>query len=196
MKRLFFSLLAFAVIVTGCLTSEEPFYEKGDMTTDDRLVGAFQVDNEKISWKIQRNVDHPDRYLATLVSDVKGCQMRFSAVLFQLGTKRFLDLWPILDSCDDIPGTVPGPIQAMQSLTLQPLHLVVTLEAFTNGLRFGRVDQPALVAAAKKHPEFFQARLSEVPRMLPDTAKQREFLLRFGSDTNLFKPADLKRVGG
>ncbi len=189
-------LLAVAVmlVVSGCLTSEEPFYQEGDIKTDDRLIGTYQLEKEQTSWSIQKDLDHPDRYLVTLASDMKPCVMRFSGVLFQVGTNRFFDMLPMLESCDHVAGSTPGPIEIMQGITLQPLHLVVRMDATTNGLRYGVVDQQALLATAAKFPEYFRPpKPEQLPRMVADTKKQRELLLRFGGDTNIFKSAEAKR---
>lgn len=195
MKVLTVFFLALAVVLTsGCLTSEEPFYLKSDLKPDDRLVGTYQLENEQTHWSIQRDLDHTGCYVVTLRSDIKPCTMRFSGVLFQVGTNRFFDMLPILESCDHVAGSTPGPIEIMQGITLQPLHLVMRMDVTTNGLRYGVVDQQTLLATATKFPEYFRPLKDEqLPRMLPDTKKQREFLFSFGGDTNIFKPAELKR---
>jgi hypothetical protein len=66
------------------------------------------------------------------------------------------------------------------------------MDATTNGLRYGVIDQQGLRAAAKKFPEYFQVQAEQL-RMVADTKRQREFLLRFGGDTNIFKPMEVKR---
>jgi len=191
------SLLAIAVMViaTGCLTSEEPFYQESDIKVDDRLIGAYRYENEKTSWLIEKDLDHSDRYFVSLLSDVRPCVMRFGGILFQVGTNRFLDMLPLPEACDRIAGGPPSAIEILQGITLQPLHLVVRIDAPTNGLRYGAIDQKGLQATARKFPEYFQPpKPEQLPRMLPDTKRQREFLLRLGGDTNIFKPTELKRA--
>lgn len=189
-------ILAVAVTLTasGCLTSEESFYQEGDIKVDDRLVGTYRYEKEQTSWVIEKDLDHSDRYFVTLVSDMKPCFMRFGAVLFQVGTNRFLDMLPLPEACDRVAGSPPGAIEILQGITLQPLHLVVRVDVATNGLRYGAIDHPGLQAMARKFPEYFRsAKPEQLPRMVGDTTKQREFLLRFGGDTNIFKPVEIKR---
>jgi hypothetical protein len=70
--------------------------------------------------------------------------------------------------------------------------MVVKVNVGTNGAQFGFVDYSGLRAACKIAPDYFLKPLDEFPRMIPDTKRQREFLLRFGSDTNIFRMADLQ----
>jgi hypothetical protein len=195
MKVMKFCSLAVAVIIiaSGCLTSEEPFYQESDIKADDRLLGAYRNGNEQTGFKIDKDPDHSNRYLVTLASDVKPCTMRFSGVLFHVGTNLFFDMLPMLESCDHVAGSTPGPIETIQGMMLQPLHLVVKIDLTPNGLRYGVIDQQGLLTMARKFPEYFQARTEQSLRMVPDTKRQREFLLRFGGDTNIFKPAEIKR---
>ena len=120
--------------------------------------------------------------------------MRFGAILFQVGTNRFLDMLPLPEACDRIAANPPSAIEILQGITLQPLHLVIRVDATTNGLRYGAIDHPGLQAMARKFPEYFRASKPEqLPRMVADTKRQREFLLRFGGETNIFKPSEVKR---
>ncbi|MDB6015903.1 MAG: hypothetical protein JWR19_392 [Pedosphaera sp.] len=185
--------VAMMLIASGCLTSPEPFYQESDIKVDDRLIGTYHAENEQTGWQIEKDLDQSNRYIVTLFSDLKPCFMRFSGVLFQVGTNRFFDMLPMLESCDHVAGSTPGPIEIMQGITLQSLHLVVRMDATTNGLRYGVIDQQGLLATAKKFPEYFQARAEQLPRMVPDTKRQRDFLMRFGGDTNIFKPVEIKR---
>lgn len=181
------------LIASGCLTSQEPFYQDGDVVVDDRLVGNYQAENDQTAWHVEKDPDRNNRYLVTLVSDMKPCFMRFSGALFQAGTNRFLDLLPILEACDHIAGGPPSPIEMLEGVAIRPQHMVVKVEASSNGLTCGVMDERGLLAAAKKFPEYFQARPEQLPRMDPDTKRQREFLLRFGGDTNMFKQYEIRR---
>ena len=99
----------------------------------------------------------------------------------------------MLESCDHIAGSTPGPIEILQGITLQPLHMVVKMEPGTNGLKYGFMDQQSLRAMAKKFPEYFQLMSEQLPRMVSDAKRQREFLLRFGGDANIFKSVEIQR---
>src|SRR5581483_3867938 len=122
----------------------------------------------------------PGHYVVTLVSDVRRCSMRFKGVLFQVGTNHFLDMMPVLESCDHVAGGPPGPIEIMQSLTLQQLHLVVRVDFTGTGLRCGVVDRQALLTAADRFPQYFQAaKPGRIARMVSNPKMEQDFLLRF-----------------
>ena len=184
----------FFLALSGCLTSQEPFYQETDIRVDDRLVGFYHAENEQTSWHIEKDLDQGNRYHITLISDAKPCFMRFRVVLFQAGKNRFLDMQPMLDACDHVAGGPPSPLEILQGLTLQPLHMAVKVEISTNGVKFGCANHRDLVATARRFPEYFQPpKPEQSPRMVADTKRQREFLLRFGGDTNIFKPSEIRR---
>ena len=201
MKATKLSLLAIAVMViaSGCLTSEEPFYQESDIKVDDRLVGTYvdESDHSKSPtlFYVSRvgDFDHRGQYYITVASK-PGCEMKFGAVLFQISTNRFLDMLPQLEACDDVPASPPSLLGLLKSATLQPLHMAVKVEVSTNGVKLDFATHPALVAAATKFPQYFQPlKPGRFPRMIADAKRQREFLLRFGGETNLFKPSELRR---
>jgi hypothetical protein len=192
--KLYLLVVPVLLVLSGCLTSQEPFYQEGDIKVDERLVGTYRYENEKTSWLIEKDLDQSDRYFVTLLSDVRPCTMRFGAILFQVGTNRFLDMLPLPEACDRLAGGPPSAIEILQGITLRPLHLVVRVDATTNGLRYGAIDQKGLQATATKFPEYFQPlKPEQLPRVVADTKRQREFLLRFGGDTNIFKSSEVKR---
>lgn len=188
------------LVLSGCLTSEEPFYQEGDIKVDDRLVGTYG-DNSDHSQSSTRfsiskvaDFEHRGEYYVT-IGDNPACSMKFGAVLFQIATNRFLDMVPIIEACDHIPANPPSLIELLQAATLQPMHMVVRVDFTTNGATFSFADHPRLLKAARDHPTFFQPfKPGQLPRLVNDTARERDFLLRFGGDTNLFKSSDLKRA--
>jgi hypothetical protein len=111
---------------------------------------------------------------------------------------------PENEACDRVAASPPGIIEILQSLTIQPLHMVIKVEVKTNGLTMAFADYQQLVATAKKFPEYFQPPnpkpvenrrdREQFPRMKADMKLQREFLMRFGGDTNVFRTANLKKA--
>jgi hypothetical protein len=203
-KTTSYCLIVFSlgVLVSGCLTSEEPFYQEGDVVVDDRLVGIYRdVPNQPSQtgqsfWSIEKSIDHQGHYRVAFFSrnETSSCSMKFHGVLFQIGTNRFLDLLPTPEPCDYVPGSTPSLIEILQEITLQPLHLVVKVCPNTNSLQYAMIDEKGRQAALAKSPGIWDLKRSQgFPRLLPDTRKQREFLARFGSDTNIFKPSELRR---
>lgn len=71
--------------------------------------------------------------------------------------------------------------------------MVVKVERTADGLMLGSPNDIQLRSLAKKFPEYFQpVRPGQITRMVADTKRQREFLVRFGGDTNVFTPKKLK----
>jgi hypothetical protein len=190
-------LIPFLMVLSGCLTSEAPFCDESELLDDDRLVGTYREGTNQPSWFIEKQLGFKGRYIITFAPENQAsglpCSMRFNGALFQVGTNRFLDMMPIMDACDYIPANPPSPIEILQKLTLQPLHLVVKVDASTNAVGFSFADQQGLMTAARQAPEFFRSQSGQLPRMVADTKRQREFLLRFGGDTNVFKPSVIRR---
>ena len=138
-------------------------------------------------------LDEKGSYFVTLVSE-KECTMKFGGVLFQVGTNKFLDLVPMIEACDYIPANPPSLIELLQATTLLRLHLVLKVNPGVKELQFGFIAPDKLQAAVKKGLEYFSTKTSDFPRMVPDPKRQREFLLRFGNDTNLFRMGTAKKI--
>jgi hypothetical protein len=185
--------------LSGCLTSPEPFYQESDIVVDDRLVGTYRDQNDQsqspAQFYIAKDPDyyHKGGYYVTVGNP--ACSMKFGAVLFQIGTNRFLDMVPIIEACDRVAAAPPSLIELLQSATIQPMHMAVRVdEVSTNGAKLSFVSHPQLVATANKFPDYFQPlKPGQLPRLVADTKRQREFLTRFGSDTKLFQPAQISR---
>lgn len=194
-------LLATPVLLflSGCLTSQEPFYQESDIRVDDRLLGNYRDDTDKSQTPARFYISPVDthylkgHYYVTVASN-PGCEMKFHAVLFEVGTNRFLDMMPEIEACDHLAANPPSLIELLKSATLQPLHMAVKVAVGTNGVTLGCASHAALVAAARKFPAYFQPlKPEQFPRMTADTKRQREFLLRFGGDTNIFEPSEIRR---
>jgi hypothetical protein len=200
MKNLLIAIGA-ATLLCGCLTSEQPFYEQADILNDDRLIGTYG--DPPYHWDI-RKADEGKNYDVTVVG-VGGdtniiCSMKFTGVLFHFGTNMFLDMLPVIEACDHDPNPHsapnPGLIEMLQAVTIQPLHMVIEVRPGTNEIQFACLDKSGLRAALKKAPEFFQGGETPGiagPRMIPDTKRQREFLIKFGSNTNIFTFQTMKK---
>jgi len=191
-------LLPLVVLFSGCLTSEDPFYEEADVVVDDRLIGTYdEGTNSPSLWMVEKSLDYKGWYFVNFLSDERQpqCSIRFRGVLFQVGTNRFLDLYPLLKACDYIPANPPSPIELLQGITLQPLHLVVRINPSTNSIQIGVARDEGIRIAMEKSPGLWNTKSTrEVARMIPDTSKQREFLARHGGDTNIFKLSEFWRT--
>jgi len=73
--------------------------------------------------------------------------------------------------------------------------MVVKIEVGINEVQVGGYDKKAIIAAMSKAPEFFTSANYQEGRakLIADTKREREFLLRFGGDTNVFLLQPMKR---
>jgi len=175
------------LITAGCLISEDPFYEENDLVEDDRLIGTYGEQTNRPSWYVEKQIAFNGHYTVTYVdASSPRCHMTFDGALFQIGTNRFLDLVPTLEACDHVGGAA-SPIEYFQGITLQPLHLLLRISPATNSIQFRIVSEEGRRAALAAAPEMWDTRRPpHLAKMLPNTSKQRQFLARFGSDTNIF----------
>ena len=190
-KRIIWLAGLAVILQTGCLTSQDSFFAPEEIRKDDRLDGVFLNGQGKPFLVVTKDADVAGKYSVALFSDKEGCSFDFSATLFQVGTNRFLDLLPRPQGCDHVAGSGPGLVEILQAVTLQPLHMAVRVQPGTNSLEFAVVTQEGLQHAAERYPELFVQ--SEFPRMKPNTKNQREFLLKAGGDTNIFKVETVTR---
>jgi hypothetical protein len=180
-------VLPVVLLISGCLTSERAFYQPQDVVTDERLVGTFRQNGDHETWQIEKSTPQlpsaSPHYRLTYRNSENQRTEQYTAVLFQVGTNRFLDLSPLFEESASL----------LHKITSQPLHLVVKVVVETNLLRVAHVSPKAQTGAgvvARQAPHFLDPRHSsaEEPmvRLLPDTAKQREFLMKYGGDSNIF----------
>ncbi|HUD48137.1 MAG TPA: hypothetical protein VMR33_14995 [Candidatus Baltobacteraceae bacterium] len=198
-----FIAIAAAVLLCGCFTSEKPFYQQGDIVTDDRLVGTYDG-GKPYHWEVRKADEGSYDVTVVGVGPNKSCLMEFTGVLFRLGTNQFIDLLPVIKACDHTSeGTAPalGLIEMLQAATIQPLHLVVKVHIGINEIGVGGLNDQWLQFAKQDAEEFFLNWRGPIPplprgplRMNPDTQLQRAFLVRFGSDTNKFLFETMKRL--
>ena len=193
-------VIPLSVSLCGCFTSEQPFYDKRDIADDDRILGTFDAGGNNL-WRVTKR--GPGDYRLVIGEGNDKCSMTFSGVVFRLGTNEFIDLLPDVETCSS--GTDPagpGLVDLLQAATLVPLHLVVELQFGTNEIFAGGLPKDGEIQAWRKAPDFFLQNLPQTgdvsvrvgARLIPDTKRQRQFLIQFGNDTNVFPVQPLKRV--
>ncbi len=176
------------LVFSGCLTSPEPFYQQSDLIVDDRITGTYHLTDDSGPVEIIKGKDpyNSGQYFVSINNGATN-EAKLDATLFQIGTNRFLDVVPELESLNQPAANQFPAVGFIQMFMLQPLHLLVKVDFGTNDVRFGVVDMKEIYKLSKKFPEFFQGEGDSL-RVIADTQMQRKFLLRFGSETNLFTP--------
>jgi hypothetical protein len=186
-----FIAIPLTLLTVGCLTSEEPFIGAAEhVVQDDALPGMYRFHPAEAGsgyWVVARGMEDPHYRITYVVDD--ACFMHFVGMLFQAGTNRFVNMTPSLKACDSHhPETGPSIMDHLHSLTLKPLHMVVKVCSTTNGPGFSLMTQESFAEARRQAPDVWAPRLPTVPvpRMISDSARQHEFLVKHGGDTNIF----------
>jgi len=81
--------LSLVVILAGCVPSIHPLYTDEDLLLDPALQGSWEDDGGDV-WLFEQEIENG--YRLTITDD--GIPARFEARLLQLGSYRFLDLYP------------------------------------------------------------------------------------------------------
>ncbi len=124
--------LAAIVGLAGCLVSPNPFYDNGDIVTDDNLVGTYVDHQEDVYWKAIPSPAQAGRYEVLLADH--GAISHFLGTLFKIGNGTYLDLKAI-GAVAVYTGPVPSTSMPSMSQRIDQLlgdgtqHLVVRIAA-------------------------------------------------------------------
>ena len=196
MKMLSLVLLEVSFLLSGCLTSPNPFYAEADITQDDRLLGDYRDPESQEGFLIKDDQDRRGRYLVQCVEGASGSHsITFTGTLFNLGGRTFLDLLPISDSSfNHIGGTPPGPVEIMHGLTFQPLHLVARVDLTENGVGFSVPKRQELGVLIQRDPSLRQFIRVDTLLLPMQTPELRKLLERHGAGDGVFpKPAKFQK---
>jgi hypothetical protein len=179
-----FGLLA--LFVTACVPSLNPFYTAQDVAADPGLPGA---------WVDAKGGDNPDSwtfspaegpgnpgYTLTVTDNGGKSSGKFKAVLFKLGSERFLDLEP---TQVDLADTQSG----LTKSTLIPGHILARVYQIGPELRFAITNPDWFGKYLDAHPDALAHRREHDPDMLYLTATTPElqkFVLAHLGDDELF----------
>ena len=186
-------LLAASFLLSGCLTSPNPFYEAADITQDDRIVGDYGVPDADEAFLIQSDMDHKGSYLVRCYEGKhREYWIECIGTLFKVGGKTFLDVYPNQDSSfRHIGGTPPGLVHIAHSLVFQPLHLVARVEFNEQGeVGFSFPQRNQLDALLKRDPslrQFYNRTTFLLPMQTPDL---RKLLEKHGTSDEVFPKPD------
>lgn len=196
MKTISLLLLVVSFLLSGCLTSPNPFYAENDITQNDHLLGDYRDPETHDGFLIQHDDDRKGRYLVRCVEGASGGHsITFTGTLFKLGEKTFLDLIPISDSSfNHIGGTPPGPVEIMHGLTFQPLHFVARIDFTDAGVGFSVPQHQQLFALTQRDPSLRQFVRNESLLLQMQTPALRKFLQKHGAGDAVFpKPAKFQK---
>jgi len=197
-------LLAAAFLLSGCLTSPNPFYTEADITHDDRLLGDYRDPKTQEGFMIRRDMDHQGRYMVRSNEGEHGQYwITFIGTLFKVGDKTFLDLYPSSDSSFyQIGGTPPGSTEILHGLVYQPLHLVARVDFTDAGVGFSVPQRNQLGALLQRDASLRQFLRGETLLLQMQTPELRKLLEKHGASDDVFpkpekfqKPRTSKETG-
>lgn len=193
-----FALGLAVMVVSGCFTSEGPFYEEKQITQDKRLEGSFENSSmdkkDGTSWDIWPDLDNEGKYHIRITDGPATIELL--GTLFKLDGRLFMDLFPMSDSgIHHVAGAVTVS-EAIHGIMFRPVHAVWKVELSTNGIAYSFPTGNGNMAALREAPEL--KAMYDTNRqvfLMPHSPKvSQKFLARFATNTSVFNyKGELKR---
>ena len=182
-KYIYCAAIVTGSLLAGCVTSEDPFYQASDVTSDSNLPGNYAVPQGTAIWQVRAEPGKAGYYdISTTNADGS---VQYQAALFKLGTNTFLDLFPTSIGCSG-QATNASDMSFYQKISYQPLHMAVRVVIGTNSVSLGMLIKTGSALDAIESGIWDTRYYTNTPRMSPNTAAQRTFLSEYGGDTNVF----------
>lgn len=184
-------LLALACLfLNGCLFSEGPTYEPGQIIQDKRIEGSFDGgtnSSDASKWFVLPSKENKKQY--TIVFTDGDARHELTGTLFKLGDMIFMDLFPVKETdVRHVPGGSITSSEILHSLMALKKHFVIRIEFTENGVNFSFPDLNGVVIGSRKAPELKIQPMGEIAGLIvPSPAKEaQKYLLRFGKDVSVF----------
>ena len=178
----------FAILLSGCFTSESPFYETNQIVQDDRLNGTYEDRQEGSSWFVTRSEDAVGKYRLILIDGIDA-RSELIGTLFRLDNILYMDIFPLSDSAMRSGAGGPPTVSQLVHLTLyERRHLVMKVELSDTNFVFSTPSQKGIAQAAKLAPELKMKSGAVGPTMtLPTVTKETQaYLRKFGTNSMVF----------
>lgn len=183
--RIIISLAAVVTLFTACLPSVNPFYQTEDVQFDARLLGAWQMKPKKDSddsqnWRFETG---KDKSYALTVTDQDGKRGIFSAHLFKLSGKLFLDMVP--EKCEFAPEQ-----NDLVAFAMTAGHLLVRVYQLEPSLKIAFFDFDWTWKFLENNPQALAHRAdADRPLLTASTPDLQKFVLQHDKDGELFGEA-------
>lgn len=134
----------FLLLIAGCLTSENPFYEESDVIQDSRFVGTFQNLKQASDLAVTVVASKNGKYVVHVTESMKTTD--YLATLFKIKESTFVDLIPldepkVIDKYQEGVATASGFLEATSHdgdgehlLSSKRLHVVFRLSLLDKGI--------------------------------------------------------------
>jgi hypothetical protein len=135
-------LLFFTLLLSGCLSSNDPFYTESSIVTDDRLIGTFEKDG---IWSIKKHPSIPKHYSILLRERKEWIEL--DGTLFTIDSETYLDLKKEKEN----PSTAGDPagssqVQFLSKLLKNDTHTVLGISIEDDSITLKGSDIHALRA--------------------------------------------------
>ena len=184
--------------LTGCFTSEQPFYEDSQIIQDVRIEGRHENyihsppsstgegSKEGSVWVIRASESKRGKY-DVHVRD-KEVSIRLLGTLFQVEKSMFLDLYPLTDSGVRFEPGSATISEVMRLAFYSPRHVVWKVELSDTGIKY---SLPAfgkgVFRAVELAPELrSHVTKEELVHLRGPTKESQKYLLRFANDELVF----------
>ena len=186
--------------LTGCFTSEQPFYEEGQIIQDARIEGRHENyihsppsktgegSKEGSVWTIRSSEGEGKRGKYDVHVRDKEVSIKLIGTLFKVEEMVFLDLYPVTDSGVRFAPESASISEVMRLAFYSARHVVWKVELSDTGIRY---SLPAFknggFSAGMKASELRPHVTEHGIIVLPGPAKEsQKHLLRFANDESVF----------
>lgn len=168
-------ILASVLYSTACVPSINPFCADSDVYMDPSLLGTWSDEDGEETWTFVYNDDKT--YLLTYTDD-NGKSGAFTARLFKLGDKTFLDIEPLRPQ-RNVNGFYSGHLLSM--------HTVYVISMDGKKGRLGFLDPEYLKATFEKDPDALSHTVVDEEIVLTATTeKLKAFLISIATKPDAF----------
>lgn len=198
-RALIGSALCFAFfLLSGCFTSEGPFYEEKQIVQDKRLEGSFENSSmdkkDGTSWDIWPDLDNEGKYHIRITDGPATIELL--GTLFKLDGRLFMDLFPMSDSGVYHVGGAVTVSEVVHGIMFRPVHAIWKVELSTNGIAYSFPTGNGNMAALREAPEL--KAMYDTNRqvfLMPNSPKvSQKYLTRLATNASVFNyKGELKR---
>ena len=187
-KKILFYVIP--ILMGGCIPimSINPFYTDSDVVFEQKLVGTWvdDINEPKSTWQFAHADDPNDNSYIMTFFDQEGEKGIFTAHLFKLKDKIFLDIYPFeLESESDANDHI---FPYMYNLFFMvPTHTIFKVESIQEELRLAITEEDKIRELLDEHPDSIENSVVEGRTVLTSkTEKIQEFILKYSEDERLF----------
>ena len=180
-KKLLFYLLA--ALLGGCVPSLHPLYTSQDITYDEKLVGTWVGNDQKLVFEKLET-----RKFYDLTSAFEDKQGKFAAHLVKVDQMLFLDLFPKNPKLDDATDYYKSH--------LVRAHTFIKVEQIEPTLKLQAIDTEKLKTRLQNDPNLIKHEIVRGALVLTASTKElQEFMKKYANDPTLVSdPLEYKRA--